>query len=266
MPPAHEIAREIGRATGMIRPVKPQHADATRIQCMEVWGGNHAVATAVEVAGLDTWILSQPYEGDREGGDIHYVSTCGSGRVSRFVVADVSGHGANVGDLAQRLRGHPRLTVIESDVLKVDLVRVMHEYFAIKNEVTAGNVVTTGQTPKLRMVGNLPYNISTPILFHLLDFVAVIEDQQRIRRLARFQRPRRRKVIRFLDDALYRFALMLSAKTRDRAERALMVAAFAEFEVGRPGTSGSCPRCNFRPSMVGGSDVKSLFLAGLDFS
>ena len=27
------------------------------------------------------------------------------------------------------------------------------------------------------MVGNLPYNISTPILFHLLDFVAVIEDQ-----------------------------------------------------------------------------------------
>ena len=80
-------------------------------------------------------------------------------------------------DLAQRLRGHPRLTVIESDVLKVDLVRVMHEYFAIKNEVTTDNVVTTGQTPKLRMVGNLPYNISTPILFHLLDFVDVIEDQ-----------------------------------------------------------------------------------------
>jgi 16S rRNA (adenine1518-N6/adenine1519-N6)-dimethyltransferase len=27
------------------------------------------------------------------------------------------------------------------------------------------------------VVGNLPYNISTPILFHLLDFVDVIEDQ-----------------------------------------------------------------------------------------
>ena len=27
------------------------------------------------------------------------------------------------------------------------------------------------------MVGNLPYNISTPILFHLLDAVEVIEDQ-----------------------------------------------------------------------------------------
>jgi 16S rRNA (adenine1518-N6/adenine1519-N6)-dimethyltransferase len=29
---------------------------------------------------------------------------------------------------------------------------------------------------KLRVVGNLPYNISTPILFHLLEFADVIED------------------------------------------------------------------------------------------
>ena len=80
-------------------------------------------------------------------------------------------------DLAQRLRGHPRLTVIESDVLKVDLVRVIAEYFAIKKEVSADSATTAGQAHKLRMVGNLPYNISTPILFHLLDFVDVIEDQ-----------------------------------------------------------------------------------------
>ena len=31
--------------------------------------------------------------------------------------------------------------------------------------------------PKLRVVGNLPYNISTPILFHLLDHVDVVQDQ-----------------------------------------------------------------------------------------
>jgi 16S rRNA (adenine1518-N6/adenine1519-N6)-dimethyltransferase len=34
-----------------------------------------------------------------------------------------------------------------------------------------------GESGKLRVVGNLPYNISTPILFHLLDAVEVIEDQ-----------------------------------------------------------------------------------------
>jgi len=64
-------------------------------------------------------------------------------------------------DLAARLRSHPQLTVIESDVLKVDFSSI---------EKPAG---ATG----LRVVGNLPYNISTPILFHLLDYVDLIEDQ-----------------------------------------------------------------------------------------
>jgi 16S rRNA (adenine1518-N6/adenine1519-N6)-dimethyltransferase len=35
----------------------------------------------------------------------------------------------------------------------------------------------TLETPKLRVVGNLPYNISTPILFHLLTHVVAIKDQ-----------------------------------------------------------------------------------------
>ena len=61
-------------------------------------------------------------------------------------------------DLALRLRLHKQLTVVESDVLKVDFT-----------------ALAAGQ--KLRVVGNLPYNISTPILFHLLEHVAVIEDQ-----------------------------------------------------------------------------------------
>lgn len=64
-------------------------------------------------------------------------------------------------DLAQRLRADPRLNVIESDVLKVDFTHIQQALNA----------------PKLRVVGNLPYNISTPILFHLLAFVDVIQDQ-----------------------------------------------------------------------------------------
>ena len=64
-------------------------------------------------------------------------------------------------DLALRLRLHGQLDVIESDVLKVDFTQLAH---------------TLG-VPKIRVVGNLPYNISTPILFHLLEHVQVIEDQ-----------------------------------------------------------------------------------------
>lgn len=66
-------------------------------------------------------------------------------------------------DLARQLRLHPQLAVVESDVLKVDVRQL------------ARTACVEGQ--KLRVVGNLPYNISTPILFHLLDAVEVIEDQ-----------------------------------------------------------------------------------------
>ena len=64
-------------------------------------------------------------------------------------------------DLVKRLRAHPQLQVTESDVLKVDFTALAHSL----------------NTQALRVVGNLPYNISTPILFHLLDHVAVVKDQ-----------------------------------------------------------------------------------------
>lgn len=64
-------------------------------------------------------------------------------------------------DLAARLREHSQLNVIESDVLRVDFTQLVHSF----------------NVPKLRVVGNLPYNISSPILFHLLNHVAVIQDQ-----------------------------------------------------------------------------------------
>ena len=63
-------------------------------------------------------------------------------------------------DLAERLRRRPELEVIEADVLKVDFTALASE----------------GGQP-LRVVGNLPYNISTPILFHLLGAVDRIADQ-----------------------------------------------------------------------------------------
>lgn len=63
-------------------------------------------------------------------------------------------------DLAARLRKRGDLTVIESDVLKVDFGALAQE-----------------RGRKIRVVGNLPYNISSPILFHLLQFVDQVVDQ-----------------------------------------------------------------------------------------
>ncbi|MEO7152168.1 MAG: 16S rRNA (adenine(1518)-N(6)/adenine(1519)-N(6))-dimethyltransferase RsmA [Burkholderiaceae bacterium] len=63
-------------------------------------------------------------------------------------------------DLAERLRRRPALEVIEADALQVDFTAL---------------AARCGQP--LRLVGNLPYNISTPILFHLLDAVGSVRDQ-----------------------------------------------------------------------------------------
>ena len=63
-------------------------------------------------------------------------------------------------DLAVLLRKKPVLSVIEADVLRVD--------FRALADAAKG---------KIRIVGNLPYNISTPILFHLLDVADVVHDQ-----------------------------------------------------------------------------------------
>jgi 16S rRNA (adenine1518-N6/adenine1519-N6)-dimethyltransferase len=63
-------------------------------------------------------------------------------------------------DLAARLRQHPQLDVLEADVLQVD-------FGALRQRAGAA----------LRVVGNLPYNISSPILFHLLPVADQVQDQ-----------------------------------------------------------------------------------------
>ena len=65
-----------------------------RKQCMEVWRGNQPVDNGVVMPGLDAWVYSRPLGDAKAGGDVHYVSSCATGRITRLLVADVSGHGA----------------------------------------------------------------------------------------------------------------------------------------------------------------------------
>lgn len=65
-------------------------------------------------------------------------------------------------DLAKRLRHHPfiasKLTVHEGDALKFDFRSLCQD------------------DKKLKVFGNLPYNVSTPLIFHLLSFQDSIEN------------------------------------------------------------------------------------------
>ena len=69
-------------------------------------------------------------------------------------------------DLAHRLRHHPflapNLTIYETDALNFNFAQL------VKSDA--------GIDKPLRIFGNLPYNISTPLIFHLLTFKDKVKD------------------------------------------------------------------------------------------
>ena len=71
---------------------------------MEVWGSSQLTSSGVELPGLDVWVYSKPFRQAQHGGDVYYVSSCASGRISRLLLADVSGHGKSVASTAADLR------------------------------------------------------------------------------------------------------------------------------------------------------------------
>jgi len=81
----------------------PPHRTEQRLDCLEVWGGSNAIDSAVGVTGLEVWAYSQPAD-DVAGGDLYLVSMCACAEVSRFLVADVTGHDAEAAQVAMRLR------------------------------------------------------------------------------------------------------------------------------------------------------------------
>jgi len=82
---------------------------------MEVWGGNRAISSGISIPGVDAWIYCQPFRAQSSGGDIHYVSMCGQGRIGRFMLADVAGHGDEVDQTAIALRNLMRKSVMRLD-------------------------------------------------------------------------------------------------------------------------------------------------------
>jgi len=61
--------------------------------------------------------------------------------------------------LRDEFSGNPRITVHEADALDFDFAQL-----------------ASARGGRLRVIGNLPYNISTPLLFHLLDSADAIDD------------------------------------------------------------------------------------------
>src|SRR5205085_11389593 len=92
------------RMATQLSPLQKPQSNAKHMQCMEVWGGNAQTNNGVSMLGLDAWVYSKPYESAEAGGDVYYVSSCATGRITRLLVADVSGHGNAVSETAGVLR------------------------------------------------------------------------------------------------------------------------------------------------------------------
>jgi serine phosphatase RsbU (regulator of sigma subunit) len=126
----------------------PDHPSNTQLmQCMEVWGGSAPADNGVSMAGLDAWVYSKPFESADAGGDVYYVSSCATGRITRLLVADVSGHGAAVRETAGVLRTLMRRYVNHLD--QCHFVRSMNRQFTELSDVGcfATALVTTFFAP-----------------------------------------------------------------------------------------------------------------------
>lgn len=88
----------------------------------------------------------------------------GQGALTRYLVPAVGKLDAIEIDrdlityLTDQFRNFPQFVLHQSDILKFDVGKL------------------TDVPHSLRIVGNLPYNISTPLLFHLFDFAPLIID------------------------------------------------------------------------------------------
>ena len=124
----------------------PEH-----MQCMEVWGGSQLTDRGVEFGGLDAWVYSKPYGGAQSGGDVYYASSCATGRITRLLLADVSGHGKTVAATAADLRALMRRFVNRLD--QGEFVRLLNQQFGAlsRQGAFATAVVTTFFAPSRRL-------------------------------------------------------------------------------------------------------------------
>ena len=123
-----------------------------RMQCMEIVGGNLATDTSYQTPGMEIFVQSSPYKGSETGGgDVYYLTSCASGRITRILLADISGHGEAVSEIAVALRDSLRKNV--NTISQSRFVETMNRKFneTAKNGNFATAVVATYFEPSKKL-------------------------------------------------------------------------------------------------------------------
>ena len=102
--------------------------DDQQMACMEVWGGNTSTDSFMDRPGLSCRVWSQSFGTGDAGGDVYYLSSCASGRLTRFLLADVCGHGESAAGGAETLRDMMRQNV--NRIRQTQLVQAVNRELA----------------------------------------------------------------------------------------------------------------------------------------
>jgi serine phosphatase RsbU (regulator of sigma subunit) len=125
---------------------------AEHMECLEVCGGSQLTARGVVIGGLDAWVYSKPHGQARRGGDVYYASSCAAGRITRLLLADVSGHGTPVAAIAADLRMLMRRFINRWD--QAEFVRLLNQQFSAlsKKGTFATAIVSTFFAPSRKLI------------------------------------------------------------------------------------------------------------------
>jgi sigma-B regulation protein RsbU (phosphoserine phosphatase) len=123
-----------------------------QMKCFEVCGGSQLTSRGVVIGGLDAWVYSKLYGQAERGGDVYYASSCAGGRLTRLLLADVSGHGASVAAIAADLRTLMRRFINRWD--QAEFVRLLNEQFSVlsKDGMYATAIISTFFAPSRRLI------------------------------------------------------------------------------------------------------------------
>ena len=146
-------------------PAVHQEGPLPNLGCVGVWSGNREAAFKGELPGLATWVYSVPLESSKGGGDVHYLSACDQGRLSRIALADVSGHGAGAHIVAESLLQlmHRYISTWDQSDLMRDLGRAFREAQAGSQYATA---VVIGFQRELGQIAYTNAGHPAPLWFH----------------------------------------------------------------------------------------------------
>jgi sigma-B regulation protein RsbU (phosphoserine phosphatase) len=158
-----------------------------RMQCMEILGGNLKTDKAYEAAGLDIYIHSNPYRASQVGGgDVYYVTSCASGRISRLLLADISGHGEEAASVAASLK-----VLLKKNITRISqsgfVQQMNREFLSVSPEDRfATAVVATYFEPQKRLALGMAGH-PNPLLYRVAEKLWYKVDENLANEEPRFQ-------------------------------------------------------------------------------